>query len=104
LKSFCETIPDKNLYDLIKDLNTMLEVGQAMEQGESGVRRMRIQSLTQTILGLSGSMSRVLEIVKSINTQNDWRIQGLSDMDRELENEHRGKLRRELKGMETGAV
>ena len=49
-------------------------------------------------------MSQVLEVVKSINTQNEWWIQGHFDMDRELENEHRGKLRRELKGMETGAV
>jgi hypothetical protein len=44
LKSFCETIPDKNWYDLIKDLNTMLEVRQDMEDVEAGVWRMRIQS------------------------------------------------------------
>jgi hypothetical protein len=49
-------------------------------------------------------MSRVLENVKSIYTQNDWRIHGLSDMDRELENEQRVKLRRQSKGMEKGAV
>ncbi len=35
LRSFCETIPDTNLYDLIKDLNALLE---ASENGwdESG--------------------------------------------------------------------
>jgi hypothetical protein len=32
LKSFCDSIPDTNLYDLIKDLDTMLEVTDNDEQ------------------------------------------------------------------------
>ena len=57
--------------------------------------------LTQTIIRLSGSMSQVLEVVKSINTQNEWRIQGHFDMDRELENEQGGGVQ---EGIHTGEV
>ena len=90
LKSFCETIPDTNLYDLIKDLETMLEVSEKDNGADEGgrVRSTRIQALTQAILKLSGSMSQVLEVVKGINTDNDRRIQLLSNMELKWE---RGK-------------
>jgi len=87
LKSFCETMPDtKRLYDLIKELDTILEVTSDTPTSQ-GERMSRVQVLTQAIITLSGSMSQVLEVVKSINTQNDKVIQGLSDLDGELQNE-----------------
>jgi hypothetical protein len=100
LKYFCETIPDTNLYDLIKDLDTMLEVSKDGTD-EGGALSARLQALTQTILRLSGSMSQVIEVVKRINELNDARMQGMSDMDRERE---KGLRWGYTPGMESGEV
>jgi hypothetical protein len=76
LTSFCASIPDTNLYDLIKDLDTMLEVSE--HATDDGVERLKLQSLIQSILRLSGSMSQALEVVKRINTENNGRILNIS--------------------------
>jgi hypothetical protein len=102
LKSFCARIPDPNLYDLIQDLNTMVEVSEDDEIDAGGVvLSARLQSLIQKILTLSGSMSEVLEVVKRINKDNEWRMQGMSDRDLERETGEGWMFR---PGMEAGKV